>query len=231
MHYPIKCGKRRPGFTLVELLVVISILAILATILIPVIQSINRNAAISKNLSNLRHFQTANQLYANEHGGNYVPVGSFDENGSYGNFWHRNAVFAEQYLGVKDVHEWPDELLSPWATLRDNRGRLRVERSYGYNYTGLGGFGTPSTTRQARQSQLVNPSNTLAFADALDWQIQIAGADRYRGEEADNTSLNSAIAYRYDDRAGVVFFDGHTALLSRDEVVNNVELWNIVLEN
>ncbi|GHC13340.1 prepilin-type N-terminal cleavage/methylation domain-containing protein [Cerasicoccus arenae] len=221
-------NKKLHAFTLVETLVVIAIIAILATILIPVIQSVRRNAAVSRNISNLRNLQSANQLYATEHSGNYVPVGSFNEKGSYGNFWHENPSFVTEYLGFTDVNQWPEEFLSPWASIRSSDGQLLIERSYGYNYTGLGAYGIPGTSRNANMMTLANPSKTLAFADALDWQIQIYGADRYNGvEEVNNNNTNSAIAYRYNGYAGVVYFDGHAEMLNREQVVDNQELWNI----
>ncbi|MGE9292851.1 MAG: hypothetical protein ACQKBW_04500, partial [Puniceicoccales bacterium] len=61
-----------------------------------------------------------------------------------------------------------------------------------------------------------------------DWQIQIYGASRYVGEETvENINANSAIAYRYDGYAGVVYFDGRAEMLSREEVIDNRTLWTI----
>ncbi len=226
-HTPCKGGQPR-GFTIVELLTAIAIIAVLVAILIPVTNSVITNAGVSKNLANLRNLQAANMLYATNNDGLYVPVGTFDGTGAYKNHWHRNPDFAPIYLEVSDVYAWPEELLSPKAALRDIHGNLMIERSYGYNYTGLGSYGVPDTSRNATLNQVFQPAQTLAFADALDWQIQINGADKYKGvEEVGNPNNNSAIAYRYNDKAGVVYFDGHTELLSRDDVIGNVELWTI----
>jgi prepilin-type N-terminal cleavage/methylation domain-containing protein len=62
------------GFTLIELLVVIAIIAVLAAILFPVfarVQERGRQAACG---SNLRQLATANQLYANDYEGYFVPA-------------------------------------------------------------------------------------------------------------------------------------------------------------
>ncbi|QYY35251.1 prepilin-type N-terminal cleavage/methylation domain-containing protein [Ruficoccus sp. ZRK36] len=230
MFYPPRRQTRiHPrGFSLVELLITIAVIAVLAAMLFPVSKEVMKHAAISKDLSNLRHLQAANILYSNEHEGKYVPVGSFNEDGAYGTFWHRNPDFAPVYLGVSDLDRWPDELLSPWANIYESDGTRSIERSYGYNYTGLGSYGVPGTSRNAKTLTVTNPAKTLAFADALDWQIQIYGASRYVGEETvENINANSAIAYRYDGYAGVVYFDGRAEMLSREEVIDNRTLWTI----
>lgn len=55
-----------PGFTLIELLTVIAIVAILATILIPVVGSVRERARRSACVSNLRQLTMAVHAYAND---------------------------------------------------------------------------------------------------------------------------------------------------------------------
>ncbi|MEM6552386.1 MAG: type II secretion system protein [Planctomycetota bacterium] len=68
------CRPARVGFTLVELLVVISIIALLVGILLPVLQSGREAARQAQCLSQLRQFGLAFTMYDQEHGSLPGPV-------------------------------------------------------------------------------------------------------------------------------------------------------------
>ncbi len=81
---PVSGPAVRRGFTLVELLSVIAIVAVLFTILIPVLSSIRATSQVTGCTSNLRNCHAAIQLYVNEHGAYPRP---FTSTGSYQTSW------------------------------------------------------------------------------------------------------------------------------------------------
>jgi prepilin-type N-terminal cleavage/methylation domain-containing protein/prepilin-type processing-associated H-X9-DG protein len=78
--------RRRPGFTLVELLVVIGIIAILISILLPTLARVRESARKTDCASRLRQLTTAVHIYANENR-NEVPPGYRDGNNEEHTIW------------------------------------------------------------------------------------------------------------------------------------------------
>jgi prepilin-type N-terminal cleavage/methylation domain-containing protein/prepilin-type processing-associated H-X9-DG protein len=62
------------GFSLTELLVVMAVIALLAGILIPAISHVRQAGLVTKDLTNLRSFQIAHQMYMNDHDGHFVDM-------------------------------------------------------------------------------------------------------------------------------------------------------------
>jgi prepilin-type N-terminal cleavage/methylation domain-containing protein len=81
------------GFTLVELLVVIGIIAVLISILLPALNRARESSNTAKCLSNLKQIATAMVLYSNTHKGVVLPAGYQSVNGvDYGSL--------QQWFGI-----------------------------------------------------------------------------------------------------------------------------------
>lgn len=99
---------RWSGFTLIELLVVIGIIAVLASLLLPVLRTVRERAKASVCASNLRQIGFAIEAYCSENGGQLPPYGvsgslvpadwlSIDPNLVYGCSWF-HAPLLGQYV-------------------------------------------------------------------------------------------------------------------------------------
>src|SRR3712207_2413372 len=87
----MKRQDRKAGFTLVELLVVIGIIALLISILLPSLNAARRQATRIACAANIRSIGQSYQMYAAEFKGSYPPVQMWHwPNGHWGNPWWDN---------------------------------------------------------------------------------------------------------------------------------------------
>ncbi len=98
--------KRRPpkGFTLVELLVVISIIAVLLGILMPALGSVRRQAKSIVCMSNIRQLSLAFVIYTDDYNGYAMP-----SVGSSGVYWWGKKIVSGVNAGIdhKQGFVWP----------------------------------------------------------------------------------------------------------------------------
>src|SRR5260370_34452084 len=108
------------AFTLIELLIVIAIIAILAGIAIPALNSAFERAKATKDMSNLRQIGTATQMYMNDNNGVFPGSGTAT--------WMLQLEQSRKYLSSWRVLESPFDKRST-SELGDATTRI----SYGIN--------------------------------------------------------------------------------------------------
>lgn len=82
----------RTEFTLIELLLVISIIAILAWLLLPALSSARRKAQTVECIGNLKQNGTALTMYANDNNGYIVTYAKAGEVNTYAKIWHEMII-------------------------------------------------------------------------------------------------------------------------------------------
>ncbi len=183
-----RTNRPRAGFTLVELLVVMAIVALLSGLLLPAMGGVRGKTREVKCLSNLRQMGMAWMLYANNARDRAMPLAywSLEDIGSGQQvFWwgtHGTAStspnfergFLAPYMASSlhdgSVFECPDQ---PWGTYRPQGPSGSITSTYGYNGYYLSPAKTPGWALSIghrpwrRVSDIARPSSLFVFADTL----------------------------------------------------------------
>ena len=218
------------GFTLVEILVTFTIVVVLATIAAMLTKKLRSSADTTTAMRRISAYAHANSLYAADHGGKYVAAYSFDEDGLPGIPWHYNPEFLQALLGealdIENAEEFegvdglPEQILDPVVVRAKKRYWSRISASFAYNNENVpgGGWGQPGTSRAHTIHSVKNPSESFAFITATDWIANYGGRYLWLKTPEEGKTENSKIAYRHQGKAVAVFYDGHTEMISVDDM-------------
>jgi len=237
-HDSHRFGRRAKGFTLVELLVVISIISLLMTILLPSLSRARSQARASVCMSNLRQIGFVVYLYANDYDG-YLPPAYEPDNSTH--WWGQKLSdgidhtkgfvwpYLRSELKKKSVYECPAQRYGSYRLQTKPPSEPDdpkwITSTYGYNGYYLSPEKSawwPSIHHRPWQkiTTVIKPAEVFAFADTL--------LDRDSTGKQPNVENNALLdppylyksgkweknthpttCFRHNERVNVVFVDGH----------------------
>lgn len=241
-----RCRRRR-GFTLVELLVVIAVTAVLMGILVPVLTQAREQARGVVCRSNMRQLVLAGIGYATENDGYYVPAARdmWDDGGLCR--WHgvreeKDGEFVAAagplagYLSDGKVSACPERV----AFAKSQTWEDSFEKGcggYGYNMTYIGsrmweygasGLGFRAAyERTTRMAEVRRPGETVMFADAamsrdgvslIEYSFVEPPFMVFNGRPMEGYYMSPSIHFRHDARANVGWADGSIGQKEMGEV-------------
>jgi prepilin-type N-terminal cleavage/methylation domain-containing protein/prepilin-type processing-associated H-X9-DG protein len=204
----------RSAFTLFELVVVISIIAVLAGMLLPSIGAVREAARATQCNNNLRGLQLANLAYAEQWDGSFAHSYMTDAAAviTWTGWDHTSDLIS---LWTEDRctqgSQVPRAMLCPLARNNQVATTWNTQLAYGMNH-GPQPWPPPANSIGSYKMSRGKTAQVLAFADGLDIILNQSKASTYwtgADPAPEGYSLQNAVAYRHRGRARVVMYDGH----------------------
>jgi hypothetical protein len=111
----------------------------------------------------------------------------------------------------------PESVLDPIVVRSKKRLWNKLFASYGYNSVGMPTL-SPGVDRSFKVSQVNSPARSAAFITATDWIVTYNGRFLWEADPVEGKTTNQRIAYRYDRKAVVVYYDGSSGVVSSGDI-------------
>ena len=221
-------------FTLIELLIVISIIAILAAMLLPTLSMARESARRIKCTGNLKQIGTALHMYAADYN-DWAPIALGTSPADYGSYYHTwscRSVFPE-YLKLNtditkarpqgNVLECPNQdsytqgSVPKFYTADAEATGSKVKIGYGMNQF-LNYINSSGKKQGMKLGRFQNQSNVFVFQDSSN-----NTTDRYYvHNEALNffdSNANGRVMFRHNRGVNINWLYGHASSISRSEFI------------
>jgi prepilin-type N-terminal cleavage/methylation domain-containing protein/prepilin-type processing-associated H-X9-DG protein len=224
---------KQVGFTLIEILIVVAIIALLAAILFPVFARARENARRAACQSNLKQIGLAAVQYSQDYDEKIVPQSVTDATGAVIN-WPRLLdpyMKSAQILICPSQKRWlsssaDGNLPTVYGYNRARQPSLTTVTTQTPNRTSIGSFSADSPGPWLTPASLPSPSTTIHIGDSVVWTGSSSNPSPYWGAGSPflayepaatppaGGSLSSGAANYYPDPrhlegANFLFFDGH----------------------
>jgi len=218
------------AFTLVELLVVISVIGLLMGILLPALSSAREQGRCTVCKSNLKNIGLALRMYLDDYEGKMPSAEPLPGKwGQEGQHWFMNSALMGN-LGLKVLKNGNGELIGPGKnrsvltcpshrnpdmTRHNPPNYLTEEREYVLSYMANGTLGVsgraamPSVYR--REDEYKKPAKSMMFCDGNGTK-QVPGIVLFFGCPREN------FEYRHKGKANVLFLDQHIESLKEEDI-------------